>query len=128
MSGSKLGKWTVTVISLIWMGWAGWNQFGNISESDVENHSSSSVQERLKDCSGTFKQRYECKESIVIKSTNSTFYAMFGRLSIVVVPPILLAAAYHMMTRRRSDDDGPSDELLQEHHRRHRRRRSSSHS
>ncbi|OAN50385.1 hypothetical protein A6A04_02750 [Paramagnetospirillum marisnigri] len=107
------------------MTWAGLDQFGNLSDSDIENHSSTSVQERLKDCSGTYKQRYECKENIVIKSTNNTFYAMFGRLAIVVVPPIILATALHMLTRRRSDDDGPNDDLLQEHHRRHHRRRSS---
>jgi hypothetical protein len=126
--GSKLGKWLVTVVSLIWIAWAGWDQFGNISDSDLEHHGSTAVQERMKDCSGTFKQRYECKENIVIQSGRNTFSAMLGRLSIVVVPPILLAAALHMLSRRRSDDDGPSDELLQEHHRRHRRRRTSGHS
>ncbi len=124
MSGAKVGKWMVTVVSLAWMAWAGWDQFGNISENDVENHSSSAVQERMRDCSGTFKQRYECKENIVIQSGRSTFSALLGRLAIVVVPPIILATALHMATRRRSDDDGPSDDLLKEHHhRRHHRRR-----
>jgi hypothetical protein len=113
VSGSKLGKWVITGVSLLWMSWAGWDQFGNLSEEDLENHSSSVVQERMKDCSGTFKQRYECKENIVIQSGRNTFSAM------------LLAAAFHMMNRRRSDDDGPNDELLQEHHRRHHRRRRS---
>lgn len=125
MRGSKFGKWMVTGISLIWMTWAGWDQFGNLSESDIENHSSTSVQERMKDCSGTFKQRYECKENIVIKSGRDTFSAMLGRLSIVVMPPILLAFGLHMLTRRRPDDDGPSDDLLQEHHRRRHRRHTS---
>lgn len=128
MSGSKLGKWMVTGVSLIWMAWAGWDQFGNLSGDDIENHSSTAVQERMRDCAGTFKQRYECKENIVIQSGRSTFSALTGRMAIVVVPPILLAATLHMMNRRRSDDDGPNDELLQEHHRRHHRRRSSGHS
>lgn len=125
MSGSKLGKWTVTGISLIWMTWATWDQFGNLSDSDVETHSSSAVQERMKDCSGTFKQRYECKENIVIKSGRDTFSNMLGRIAIITTPPILMAFALHLLNRRRSDDDGPSDDLLQEHHRRHHRRHSS---
>lgn len=128
MSGSKLGKWVVTGVSLVWMAWAGWDQFGNLSPDDIENHSSPAVQERMRDCSGTFKQRYECKENIVIESGRSTFNDMLGRMAIVVVPPILLAVGLHMMNRRRSEDDGPSDDLLQEHHRRHHRRRSSGHS
>jgi len=128
VSGSKLGKWVVTGVSLVWMAWAGWDQFGNLSPDDIENHSSPAVQERMRDCSGTFKQRYECKENIVIESGRSTFNDMLGRMAIVVVPPILLAVGLHMMNRRRSEDDGPSDDLLQEHHRRHHRRRSSGHS
>ncbi len=125
MSG-KLGKWMVGTVSLIWMAWAGWDQFGNISDSDLEHHGSPAVQERMKDCTGTFKQRYECKENIVIKSGRDTFSAMLGRLSIVVVPPILLVAGLHILNRRRNGDDGPSDDLLHEHHQRRHRRHSTT--
>ncbi len=119
---SKIGKWVVMTISLVWMAWAVWDQFANIPEGEIEHHSSASVQDRMRDCSGTFKQRYECKDAIVIASGRSTFFNLAERIAIVTVPPMLLAAAFHLLTRRR-DDDGPNDELLQQHHRRHHRRR-----
>ena len=124
---SKVGNFTVTVVSLVWMAWAGWDQFANLPEGTVENHSSAAVQERLRDCAGTFKQRYECKNAIVINTDRNSFFNMLARIAIVVVPPTLLAAGVHVM-RRRSEDDSPSDDLLSQSHRRHHRRRTSHHS
>jgi hypothetical protein len=115
----------LTIVSLAWMGWAAWDQFGHLSEADVENHSSTAVQERMRDCAGTFKQRYECKENIVIQSGRDTFAAMAGRIAIVILPPILLVTGLHMLNRRRQGEDGPSDDLLKEHHQRRHHRRSS---
>lgn len=123
---SKIGNVMVTVVSLAWMAWAGWDQFANLPAGTVENHSSETVKERLRDCSGTFKQRYECKNQVVIDTDRNSFFNMLGRIAIVVVPPMLLAGGIHLW-RRRSDDDGPSDDLLSQSHRRHHRRRTSSH-
>lgn len=123
---SKIGNSMVAMVSLAWMAWAGWDQFANLPEGTVENHSSAAVQERLRDCSGTFKQRYECKNAIVINTDRNSFFNMLGRIAIVVVPPMLLAGGIHLW-RRRSEDDSPSDDLLSQSHRRHHRRRTSSH-
>jgi hypothetical protein len=126
MALSKIGNVTLMTVSLAWMAWMGWAQFADLPEGTVENHSSSTVQERLRDCSGTFKQRYECKNNIVIQTDRSSFFNMLGRIAIVVVPPMLLAGGLHLL-RRRSDDDSPSDDLLGQSHRRHHRRRTSGH-
>jgi len=123
---SKIGNSMVAMVSLAWMAWAGWDQFANLPEGTVENHSSAAVQERLRDCSGTFKQRYECKNAIVINTDRNSFFNMLGRIAIVVVPPMLLAGGIHLW-RRRSEDDSPSDDLLAQSHRRHHRRRTSGH-
>ncbi|CAA7614036.1 conserved hypothetical protein [Candidatus Terasakiella magnetica] len=122
MANRSLTKKFLSGICVVWMAWAGWDQFANIPDTEIENHSSAAVQDRMRDCTGTFKQRYECKENIVIKSGRSTFNNMLERLAIVGIPPILLMSAYHMMTRRRQDDYDYDDSVNQEHHRRHRRR------
>lgn len=127
MGESTIGKWVLTILSLIWMSWATWNQFANLPDGEIENHSSASVQDRMRDCSGTFKQRYECKDAIVIETGRTTFFNMVGRIAIIVGPPLVLAAGMHLLLRRRGDDD-PSDDLLHEHHHRHRRRHTSRHS
>lgn len=124
---AKISSIMVTTVSLVWMAWAGWNQLVDLPEGTVENHSSDVVKERLRDCSGTFKQRYECKNQVVIDTDRSSFFNMLGRISIVVVPPMILAAGVHLLRRR--SDDSPDDNLLGESHgRRHRRRTSGHHS
>ena len=122
---AKISSIMVTTVSLAWMAWAGWNQLVELPEGTVENHSSDTVKERLRDCSGTFKQRYECKNQVVIDTDRSSFFHMLGRIGIVVVPPMILAAGVHMARRR--SDDSPDDGLLGEAHGRRHRRRSSGH-
>jgi hypothetical protein len=100
MDNRKVAGWGVTAISLLWIGGAGWNQFGDIPESEIETHSSAAVQDRLRDCSGSFKQRYDCKESIVLRVKQDTFNSLSERLAIVVVPPLLAALGAHLIRRR----------------------------
>lgn len=119
---SKVGKSVLTAVCLGWMAWATWDQFANLPAGTVENHSSEAVKERLRDCSGTFKQRYDCKNQVVIDTDRTSFFNVLGRIAIIVVPPLLLAGGLHMLRKR--GDDGPDDNLLGQTHRRHHRRSS----
>lgn len=122
---SKVGKSVLTVVCLGWMVWATWDQFANLPPGTVENHSSEAVKERLRDCSGTFKQRYECKNQVVIDTDRTSFFNVLGRIAIIVVPPLLLIGGLHLLRKR--GDDGPDDNLLGQTHRRHHRRSSHHH-
>lgn len=128
LSARQIGLYTVCGL---WMAWAVWDQFLSIPTGEVENHSSLSVKERMSDCSGTFQQRYDCKNNIVIETDRMTFLNMIGRIAIVVLPPFLLIGALNLSGRRREDDDGPgvsgNDEWSNPtHHRRRYHRRTSS--
>jgi hypothetical protein len=80
----------------------------------------------MQDCSGTFRQRYECKNQIIIQSDRGTFLAMLGRIAIVVVPPLLLFGGLRLAERRRGDFDlTVEDESHLHPQRRHHRRRSN---
>ncbi|MGE5503636.1 MAG: hypothetical protein ACM31L_04365 [Actinomycetota bacterium] len=105
-------KWVVVLASLGWMTWAGIDQFSEVPEQDLLTHSSPEVKERLRDCEGTFKQRYECKENIVIKTHRDTFYRLTERLAIVTVPAILAGLAFlflvpkpELVVREQPDED-----------------------
>lgn len=82
------------LISLAWIAWAGWQQFAALPEEAVQHHGSDVVKDRMKDCEGSFKQRYECKEAIVIQSGRDTFNNMMMRLAIVFGPPALLGILF----------------------------------
>ncbi|TAN56768.1 MAG: hypothetical protein EPN26_03355 [Rhodospirillales bacterium] len=77
-------------VSLVWIVWAGWQQFAALPEDAVQHHGSEVVKDRMKDCEGSFQQRYQCKEAIVIQSGRDTFNNMVLRLAIVFGPPFLL--------------------------------------
>lgn len=94
-------KGIVVLLCLGWMAWAGWNEFAALPESDVQTHLSPAVKEKLRECEGSFKKRYECKEAIVIKTHRDTFYFMALRIGFVVVPPILLGIAFAVLFPKR---------------------------
>lgn len=96
-----LAKWIVGGVCLLWMALAGWLQFSDLSENEIQTHASTAVKERMRDCEGTFQQRYECKEAIVIQSSRETFYTVTIRIIIVALPPILLGVAFPFMFPRR---------------------------
>ena len=123
---SKIGTSALTVVCLVWMAAATWSQFADLPEGTVENHSSEATKERMRDCSGTFKQRYECKNAIVIETDRNSFFNVLGRIAIIALPPLLLVGGLHIW-RKRSEDDRPDDDLLTENHGRRHRRRTSHH-
>ncbi|EPY00343.1 hypothetical protein [Magnetospirillum fulvum] len=130
MKRPTLHKTGLVTVCGVWICWALWSQFLTIPTGEVENHSSLSVKERMNDCAGTFQQRYDCKNSIVIETDRTTFINMVGRIIIVVLPPLLLVGVVKLYARRLDDDDsGDNDEWNDPSHyrRRYHRRTSSRH-
>jgi hypothetical protein len=123
---SKVRRWAAGAACLLWIGWAVWDQFLTLPPDEVANHSSGLVQDRMLDCSGTFRQRYECKNAIIIENDRSNFFAMAGRIAIVVVPPLLLLGGLRLAGRGRADD-GPAEEYTQARPQRRYHRRRTSH-
>ena len=84
--------WTVSIGSLLWMAVAGIVLFG-LMNAEVAHHSSAMVKDRMAaECLGSFKDRYDCKEAIIVQSGRDTFWSMSWRFLTVVVPA--LAASF----------------------------------
>jgi hypothetical protein len=82
-------KWAVTAGSLLWMVFMGWLMVATLPQSAVVNHSSSVVKDRMSDCAGSYQDRYDCKEQIIIESGRDTFFILTGRFLLVILPPLL---------------------------------------
>mgnify|MGYP001809779347 CR=1 FL=1 len=106
MRQSKGGKAVATALCLLWIGWGVWTQFLSLPDEEIENHSSLSVKDRMSDCIGTFQQRYECKNAIVIETDRHNFFNAVGRLVLIVLPPILVFGVWRLVARPRDDQDG----------------------
>lgn len=87
--GQRTGLvWGVRIGSVAWMAVAGFLLFVTFG-IDAAHHSSNEVKDRMAaECMGTFKDRYDCKEAIIVKSGQETFMAMAWRFLVVIVPPI----------------------------------------
>ena len=80
--------WSVRIGSLSWMAVAGYLLFVPFG-TEVAHHNSPEVKDRMaSECLGSFKDRYDCKEAIIVRSGQETFIAMAWRFLLVIVPPL----------------------------------------
>lgn len=103
----KQAKLLLTLACLLWVAGSGWMLFADLPDDAVLHHASPEVKERMRDCTGSFKQRYDCKEAIVIETGRLTFWSMTGRLALVTVPAILAGLLGRAVLRRIPDDKPP---------------------
>jgi hypothetical protein len=94
-SARKTAKTVLTLVAVLWMAVVGWVQFKDISQDDTPSQGSTVLQQRMKDeCYGNFKQRYQCKDAIVVKSGQEFFFEMTKRMLIVCLGPFAAAFVF----------------------------------
>lgn len=81
-------KWAVSGGSGLWLLLVGWLMLATLPQGAVENHGSDQTKDRMSLCAGSFRERYECKEQIIIESGRETFYVLALRFLLVIVPPL----------------------------------------
>lgn len=59
------------------------------------------VAQRLANCEGTFKQRYDCKSSQIVTENQGTFLDLSLRGALIFLPPILLWVGWSQLPERR---------------------------
>lgn len=81
-------KLIFTTTSLVWMAVTGWMMFAHLDQDDMGNLNSSALRDRMAECQGSFRERYDCKETLIVKSGRQTFNDMFLRFLLVIAPPL----------------------------------------
>jgi hypothetical protein len=93
--------WSVTAACMAWMALVGWLMFALLPPGAVEHHGSTAVKDRMAtQCQGSFRDRYECKEAIIVETGRDTFFNLAGRFLAVILPPLLLSAWLSSYLRR----------------------------
>ncbi len=88
-------------VSGVWLVLGSWVAFFALPADEVQTINSPEVKDRMRDeCTGTFQQRYRCKDSIILEVGQDAFANMTLRLVLVVSVPLLAAIAYHTVCRR----------------------------
>ena len=82
-------KMLVTGGGILWMLLAGFLMWVTLPDGTVETHGSDQMKDRMSLCGGTFRDRYDCKEQIIIESGRDAFYSLSLRFLLVIVPPMI---------------------------------------
>lgn len=81
-------KTMATVGGILWMVLVGWLMWATLPDGAVETHGSDQMKDRMSLCSGSFRDRYDCKEQIIIESGRDAFYVLSLRFLLVIMPPL----------------------------------------
>ncbi len=96
----RIGDILVSIICLVWIGFSSWAFFGNVPEEITENHTSKTMQERMKACEGSFQKRYECKQRMLLDGERWGFAVALNRILLICAPPITAWVVWSAMKRR----------------------------
>jgi|AGTN01.2.fsa_nt_gi hypothetical protein len=94
-------KWAVNGGGALWLVLTGWLMIATLPEGTVQNHGSSMVKDRMDNCAGTFSERFDCKQKIIIASGRETFYVTALRFLLVIVPPLVASGWLSSTLRKR---------------------------
>ncbi|PKU25072.1 hypothetical protein [Telmatospirillum siberiense] len=83
-------KSTAIVASVIWISVTFYQEFLDVDPEDYGFHATE-VEARMKGCGGSFQQRYDCKEAIIIAKGRESFLVWVKKTTLILAPPLLLA-------------------------------------
>ena len=91
-------KWAGTTASILWIVFSIYTAFFDV-DPDQYGFKSPEVEARMQSCGGTYKQRYECKEQVILAKHRKSFVLWMEKVVVIIGPPILLAFLIRRATR-----------------------------
>ncbi len=94
-------KWGAGIAGVIYILVIGFDQFfGGATFSYANSQHEELLQQRLASCRGSFKERYDCKSSILLAEGRDSFNYWSKKYLITFAPPIFVYVAFHMWLGR----------------------------
>ena len=91
----------IILISALWFAVVGWFAIVQIPPSALYTKESPEVMARMEnECTGTYQQRYDCKNGIAIEVTNHSGLQVTIRIALTVIGPIIGGWVYRELKRR----------------------------
>lgn len=96
----RTGDRMVALGCVIWLLVSGWMFFGTVPPEIVDNHTSKAMQERMRVCEGTFQQRFECKQALLLSGERWGFAVAVNRLMLMCAPAVTAWIVWSVLRRR----------------------------
>ena len=89
------------IASAVWFAVVGWFAIVQIPASALYTKESPEVQDRMEvECTGTYQQRYDCKNMVAIEVTNHSLMQVTIRIALLIAGPSGAFYYFRMMKRR----------------------------
>lgn len=95
-SGPAFVKWPTLAICVAWIAASTWFVFFTSDPAADARavRAEQMFEQRLRDCRGSFSERYECKSALIRERDKALFYDWAERLGTVFAPPLAVFALY----------------------------------
>ncbi len=97
-------KWVGLIATVLWMSVTIYVAFIDV-DPDQFGFKSSEVEARMRTCGGTFQQRYDCKEAIILAKQHDSFLLWLKNVAWIIGPPMALAILFRLLNRDRGRTD-----------------------
>jgi hypothetical protein len=77
-------------VSILWMALTIFQAFFDVDPNQY-GFKAAEVEARMQACGGSFQQRYECKEAIMLAKQRAGFVGWLEKVAVIFSPPLLLA-------------------------------------
>lgn len=66
------------------------------------------IEQKMKNCAGSFEQRYKCKEALIIEKGHDSFMIWIAKMALVFGPPAILLGLVRVAIRQREGSEADS--------------------
>jgi len=94
-------KWATTAAAVLWCVVVGWDQFNDLGTFAFgkADYREQAIQKQLKECRGTFQERYDCKSAILRAHGRDSFYFWSKKYSLTFGPALFFYVAFTFWLR-----------------------------
>ena len=97
-------RWIAVAASTAWITLTIYQEFIDVDPTQY-GFKSAEVDTRLKSCSGTFQQRYDCKEAVIIAKGHRSFAIWAEKVALILGPPLIVGMLLNRLGQERSSKD-----------------------
>ena len=99
-------NWIVTLVCTLWMVGALYVQFIAVNP-DQYGFRNPVIEQEMQNCAGSFEQRYNCKEALIIAKGHASFLIWLGKMALVLGPPVVVWNLLRLAARPRRAEEAP---------------------
>jgi len=97
-------NWVAMTVCALWMTVTVYSQFFDVDPNQY-GFRSPEIEQKMKNCSGSFEQRYKCKEALIIEKGHDSFLIWISKMALIFGPPSVLLGLVRIAIKKRAESE-----------------------